>query len=229
MSASDPDYGLHKARTTSGQRQLFAAILAQVVADLFSAIATNNAQKASNIRADALKWLTVEVGPVAEDRSIVCNAIDVDPDLIRATTIKILEAYNPVSERDERRLSHVHLAREMWDARKEVAARGEALRQARKEVIKARREAEKQRLPDDIAPEDAAPVHKVIQTKITGQLITQILDAIRAGNTTLREMNFYFEGELSQTALRRGLSAALDAGLVRKDGFDWLLCEQEAA
>lgn len=173
---------------------LALAVIRQAVSDVFSKSLAGAADDAQGIeRLRALRFLTAEHGVWADDRRFWCHLADVDPEALRRNIVDVLEGHRDIKLPNEQiayRLNGHDLARALWAREKEPVATTE----------RPRVRSVSQPPPRPFAPEQ--PVEELI------------LDALRNGRETVREVGF----DVPSAVIRETLDALVARGLVEKDG-----------
>lgn len=206
----------------SPEQRLMAAVLHRAVLDLFGKVnLVATPEEGAAVKRDALAFLTKETGPWAQQRRALCLSIDLDGDVFRAKIVDILEGRAEVNLPLTQRENEVEVARAMWRDEIEAPKRATEARERQRKIVEERRlNAGRERMRN---------MSRARAKAIEETLDARILLALREGHTTLRALNFYFEGDVSREKIAGRLLHARHAGLVVKDGASYSLTECEAA
>lgn len=212
-SPNDPDYGHHDSRDPPAVR-LVHAIIARAVHDLLGAVGSNVEGSALDVaRRDALVFLTASSGAWGDSRQRLCDSVGLCPDALRERIIAILEGDDSALKSYDGGafLNQVDTARTMWAERKRPPA-----------VITAR-------LPRIVYKEDVLPeARKPVRPK-AHEIRSAIIDALRDGPKSIREIGWSIDGVCDSTVIRKHLMDAVADGIVERDSIYWKLRMNVAA
>lgn len=127
------------------EQHLYFAVMKQAVADLVGGT-KEEPHRAELVRKEAIAFFTDRIGPWADMRAEVCEAIDRDPDEVRAAIIEALDG-GDLPHLGHMRGANIEKSRALWRAQKAQNALIEACR--------AKHEA-KQKVPAPKPASDAA-------------------------------------------------------------------------
>lgn len=108
------------------EQHLYFAVMKQAVADLVGGT-KEEPHRAELVRKEAIAFFTDRVGPWADMRAEVCEAIDRDPDEVRAAIIEALDG-GDLPYLGHMRGANIEKSRALWRAQKSQNALIEAYR-----------------------------------------------------------------------------------------------------
>lgn len=189
---------------------LICAILSRAVLDLFGPIVTvGTPDDQRNIRMEALRFLTDETGSWAARRSELCGLVDIDEAAMRKTVIRTLNGEQTLhAYRDW--ITNLDGARSLWAEHKADLAQAHSARVKAKATARARRD-ERAALMRELT----AAAEKKYQLTTGAQ--DTLLDILRDGPRTIREIGFALDGELESTTIRKHLDILIEEGRVERD------------
>ena len=212
LTPHDPDHGVHNSRTPP-EHALIIAILGRAVLDLFGACPASNSDEAENARHEALVFLTASSGGWANRRRELCDVVGIDGDDMRDRVVQILEGASISLAAFDARNTHTNVdkARQCWAHEKAAPTRQQAAREEQARKVKARTG----------AIGTATPTKPQITR-------TTVLETLRDGPKTIREIGFALDGELETSSIRQHLEKAALQNLVDRDGPFWGIRPQSA-
>ena len=224
MTATDPDYGIHNSRVSSEQR-LFLSIIERSIIDLFGAVALiPNKEEATYEKHTALRFLTAEYGAWAKRREEICAIVGFDAATLRNRVIATLEGDDTAIEifGDSQSFKQLTEARQLWANEKASAAKSQATRVARANVIKQRRD-KRQAQANAAAIASKAQADREAMIEVERQLTTneRLLHILVDGPQSVRSFLFETAGDFSDAAIRKHLRELETRGFVERVGALW--------
>lgn len=201
MMATDPDHGIHHARTMPEELLIFS-VLSRAILDLFGPVGlTSTKEEAQQVKLEALSFLTKKSGAWAKRRSDLCDAIGFDGDNVRDRVIRVLEGDSTaLATYDGRReLTQVAQARELWEREKPQPMR--------------------RNTPKPAPKPQPRPRHAVTKYADVRRHIMPLLTQPR----TFKDLIMATNGDVSDTTIRNVLRNAVAKGEVTNNDNTYLL------
>lgn len=214
---NDPDYGHNDSRQTP-EVLLVYAILSRAVQDLFGSASINNStvSEIALAKREALNFLTALRGPWAKQRATFCSLIGLEPDLLRARIIAILEGDDKplASYYGGKELPCIDDARAMW--RENQAVPLPRPRRIKRQTF------------EPVKPTTAKPNLGDDDMNRTERRKT-VMRMLKHGPTTARELCDATGQSITTRQISGFLYHAEKEGLVQRDGDLWSLIPQTKA
>jgi hypothetical protein len=211
---NDPDYGHHDSRTPPTAR-LVMAILSQAVQDLFgSPHGASTKNQASLARHESLQFLTATSGQSAHWRRRYCSLVDLDPEILRARIIAILESDAPpslaygVGQHPE----GLAEARTMWAALRPRPTTGTPVN-----------------LPRIVAPKPGPLVPIKPRTEHQYEAVRHLIYGLLKTPHSDKDLVIATNGDVGEHQIRRALKEGLEQRLLSRDTKGRHLLRKSAA
>lgn len=206
---NDPDYGHHDSRQCP-EVALVYAILSRAIQDLFgsAAINSNTGSEIGLAKREALSFLTAQRGPWAQQRATYCTLIGLDPGVLRARIVAILEGDDKplASYAGGRELPCIDEAREMWREKQTPIPRPKA---AKPQIVKSP------------TPED--------EDMNRTERRDTVMRMLKHGPATVQELSAATGRVITGRQVAGFLYHAEKEGLVQRNGDLWELLPQSKA
>lgn len=201
------DPTVFRKKRHEGEYLLICAILSRAILDLFGPLVhSTTPDDQDNIRMEALRFLTDDVGAWAARRRELCDFVEINADDMRRVVVRTLEGEDALhAYRDY--VTNLDGARRLWAEHKARAARAHSARLEAAARLRERRARE--------AAIAAQRAKRLEAKRIPPDMDAALLEALKDGPKTIREIGFVIPRDPS--VLREALKRLVARGLVIHD------------